>query len=58
MDSSLRQTTDTLKPSRDTCEVVFVKNTRQQSVRAENDSKLWITEEKFLLDITKYVEKS
>ena len=59
MDTSLRQTTaDTLKPSTDTCEVVFVKSTQQLRVRAENDSKLRITEEKLFLDITKYVEKS
>ena len=40
-DTSLRRTTDTLKPSTDTCEVVFlVKNTSKRNVSAENDSKL------------------
>ena len=50
MDTSLRWTTDTLKPLTDTCEVVFlVKNTSKQNVCAENDSKLRISELKFLL---------
>ena len=41
---------DTLKPSRDTCEVVFlVKNTSKWNVAAENDNKLRITEAKVLL---------
>ena len=44
-DTSLRRTTDTLKPSTDTCEVLFlVKNTSKWNVVAENDSKLRITE--------------
>ena len=40
MDTSLGRTTDTLKPSTDTCEAVFlVKNTSKRNVAAENDSK-------------------
>ena len=50
MDISLRRTTDTIKRSKDTFEVVFlVKNTLKQNVGAENDSKLQIMEAKFLL---------
>ena len=58
-DTSLRRTTDTLKQSTDTCEVVFsVKNTSKRNFCAENDSKLRITEAKFLLQNSRYVEKS
>ena len=40
-DTSLGRTTDTLKLSTDTCEVVFLlKNTSKRNVAAENDSKL------------------
>ena len=51
MDTSIRRTTDTFKPSTDTCVAVFlVKNTSKRNVGAENDSKLRIMEAKFLLD--------
>ena len=50
----LRRTTETLKPSTDTCEVVFsVKNTSNRNACVGNDSKLRITETK-----TKHVENS
>ena len=50
MDTSLKWTTDTLKPSADTGKEVFVvRNTSKRNVGAESDSKLQITEAQFLL---------
>ena len=50
-DTFRRRTTETLKPSSDTYEVMLlVKNTSKRNVGAEIDSKLRITEALFLLD--------
>ena len=50
METSLRQATNTLKTSTDTCEVVFLmKSTSKRNVCVRNDGKIRITEAKFVL---------